>query len=146
MNMHGVQSRAKTRPTTRTFKESPVKRSLSLAGFGLLATLLNTATALAADPTPGLEALKQLGTLNGQALACSEMPAAQRAKALMLAHSPKSETYGNAFQASTQDAFMAQTKDNAPCPTAEALSEQLGALETRLNALLPAQAAQSTHH
>lgn len=123
-----------------------MKRSLSLAGFGLLAALLKLSTAFAADPTPGLEALKQLGTVNGQALACSEMPAAQRAKALMLAHSPKSETYGNAFQASTQEAFMAQTKANEPCPTAETLSERLGTLETRLNELLPAQAIQSTHH
>lgn len=119
-----------------------MKQSVFLVTFVLLFALLSAvAPTFAADQAAGLAALKELGAVNGQALACSEMPAAKRAKSLMLAHAPKTQTYGDAFQASTNDAFLAQTKGDAPCPTAQALDERLKTLEARLNEALPAVAS-----
>ena len=115
-----------------------MKQSVFLVSFVLLFALLSAvAPTFAADPASGVEALKELGAVNGQALACSEMPTAKRAKSLMLAHAPKTQTYGDAFQMSTNEAFLAQTKGNAICPTAQALEDKLKPLETRLNEVLP---------
>lgn len=63
--------------------------------------------ALAADAEVGLRVIKALGELNGQALASSEMPAAARGKALMLAHAQKTPRYGSAFDGATQAAHLA---------------------------------------
>jgi hypothetical protein len=119
-----------------------VKQSIFLVTFVLLFALLSAvAPTFAADQAAGQAVLKELGAVNGQALACSEMPAAKRAKSLMLAHAPKAQTYGDAFQMSTNDAFLAQTKGDTPCPTAQALDERLKTLEARLNEVLPAAAS-----
>jgi hypothetical protein len=120
------------------YEEYTVKQSVFLVTIVLLFAFLNAvAPTFAADPAAGVAALKELGAVNGQALACSEMPAAKRAKSLMLGHAPKSQAYGDAFQMSTNDAFLAQSKGDAPCPTTQALAEKLKALETRLNEVLP---------
>ena len=90
-----------------------------------------------------LAAVKDLGAVNGQALACGEAESAQRAKALMLAHAPKTQTYGDAFQAGTQAGFADQTRAQpADCPAAPALAARLDQLEARLRVALPVPTAQ----
>lgn len=111
-----------------------MKQSLMLIVFILAVAALN---AFAADDT-GLALVKALGAANGQALACSEMAAAQRAKSLMLAHAPRSQSYGDAFQAGTNEAFLAQTREGVACPDADALSGRLDALAVKLKEALPA--------
>jgi hypothetical protein len=103
----------------------------------LLAASAAINPARAADADGGLLAIKTLGELNGQALACSEMPAAARAKALMLAHAPKTPRYGNAFDEATQAAYLAQTRASGPCPDAIRLSDQLNRVALQLSATLP---------
>lgn len=112
-----------------------MKRSL------LTAIALGTAFGtFAADVTPeqATVLLKELGSLNGRALACEDKASAARSKSLMLAHAPKAQAYGDAFQAGTQEAFLAQTRDHAPCPDAREFAGRLDDVELRLNAALPA--------
>lgn len=88
----------------------------------------------------GLAAVARLGRLNGQALACQDSAAARRAKALMLAHAPKTARYGQAFDDATQQAFLATTGGQLACGENAARSQQLDAVERSLQAALPAAA------
>lgn len=109
-----------------------------------LAAVLSCLTlpALAADVATNaaveaaLTAVKDLGTINGQALACADMPVATRAKTLMLAHAPKTSIYGDAYQEATQAAFMAQGK-STDCPAGADLGGRLDRLAKRLAEVLP---------
>ena len=76
-----------------------------LSLFALLTLLAGTA---AAEPEAALAAIADLGRLNGQALACSQMAAAGQAKSLMIRHAPKTRRYGEAFEEATNAAFLAQ--------------------------------------
>jgi hypothetical protein len=102
---------------------------------------LALSSAAQAQSEPALQAIHELGAINGQALACDELSTAQRAKRLMLAHAPKTQRFGAAFEESTQKSFLAQTSGKAACPDAAALSAQLDALAPKLQAALPAAAA-----
>lgn len=109
-----------------------------LAASSLALVLMSGAHA---QTEPALQAIHELGAINGQALACEELQTAQRAKRLMLAHAPKTQRFGAAFEESTQKSFLAQTRGKAACPDAAALSAQLDALAPKLQAALPAAAA-----
>lgn len=105
----------------------------------LLAVMIGLGgTAHAADPADAaLSAIRDLGTVNGKALACAETHIASRAKKLMLAHAPKTQTYGDAYQNATQAAYLSQTQSNEACADASALAAALDALAQRLDASLP---------
>lgn len=109
----------------------------SLALALALTLALGGMTSAQAQTDAGLHAISELGALNGQALACQELTGAQRAKRLMLAHAPKTQRYGNAFEDSTQKSFLAQTHGQTTCPDAAALSAQLDAIALTLQAALP---------
>lgn len=111
-----------------------------LAAIGLTVSLLADAKA---QTDPGLLAVGELGSLNGQALACQELQAAQRAKRLMLAHAPKTQRFGTAFEESTNKSFLAQTGGTKVCPNASELSKQLDAIALQLQTHLPAAPAAS---
>lgn len=96
-----------------------------------------SAPTFAADAEAGLLAIKALGNVNGQALACSEMQAAARAKSLMLAHAPKTQRFGTAYEEATQAAYLAQTRAAGTCPEAVRLVDQLNQLALQLDATLP---------
>lgn len=112
-------------------------RIACLTALGLTALLMNP---VHAQTEPGLQAIVELSQINGQALACQDMRAATRAKNLMLLHSPKTARYGSAFDEGTHQAFLAQTRNTAPCPDATTLAMQLEALAIKLQASLPAAA------
>jgi hypothetical protein len=99
-------------------------------------TLINPA--IAEDVEAGLATVKQLGTLNGQALACAEKDAAAHAKLLMLAHSPKTQRFGTAYEEATQEGYLAQTKASGTCPDAKTLAGRIDEVAQRLKAALPA--------
>lgn len=109
-------------------------RTLKFIALGLAHALLGSAQA---QTDAGLQAINDLAQVNGQALACQDMLAARRAKALMLAHAPKTARFGNAFDEGTQQSYLAQTRDAAPCPDAAALSTRLDAIAQRLQNSLP---------
>lgn len=99
--------------------------------------------ARAADVEAGLLAVKSLGTVNGQALACAQLQAAARAKSLMLAHAPKTERFGAAYEEATQAAYLAQTRSAGVCPEAIRLTDQLNQLALQLAVTLPVAATES---
>ena len=96
-----------------------------------------SAPTFAADAEAGLLAIKSLGSVNGQALACSEAALAARAKQLMLAHAPKTQRFGAAYEEATQEAFLAQTKASGTCPDTKALDGKLNDVAQKLQAALP---------
>lgn len=106
------------------------RRLLALAA--MLTGTLGTPSALAQAEDMALQAVAELARLNGQALACRDSAAAQRAKALMLELAPKTGRFGNVFDEGTQNAFLAQTRAERPCPPAAELSAQLDAQARRL--------------
>lgn len=87
-----------------------------------------------AQPGDGdaLLAVAELARLNGQALACRDSAAAQRAKALMLELAPKTARFGSAFDEGTQNSFLAQTRGERACPPGAELGAQLDAVAQRL--------------
>ncbi len=112
----------------------------------LLCGAMSVSTAAAAEAvtaSAALAAVRELGTVNGQALACGHRPAAVRAKSLMLAHSPRTFEYGNAFEEETNKAFTGQTRRPAEeCPDASSLARRLDALAASLGRMLPAQSGE----
>jgi hypothetical protein len=104
--------------------------------FPVLFAVLS-APAFAADVEAGLLAVKALGGVNGQALACAETRAAARAKQLMLAHAPKTQRFGTAYEEATQEAFLAQTRAGGTCPDAAQLTDRLNQLALQLADSLP---------
>lgn len=112
-------------------------RTLLLAALGLAHALL--APVQAQTPLDiAMQAIADLAQVNGQALACTELKAARRAKDLMLAHAPKTARFGNAFEEGTQQSYAAQIHAGVACPDAAAFSVQMDALEKRLQVALPA--------
>ena len=84
-----------------------------------------------------LTGVRVMGHLNGQALACSQHEVAARIKAVMIKFSPKSRLYGEAFEIATNEGFIAQTKsDQATCPSASLISEQVDEASKRLQSAL----------
>ena len=106
----------------------------------LFLLFLITGPALA-NPEAGLVAVRDLGAVNGQALACSQMAISGQAKALMIKHAPKTRRYGELFEEATNTAFLTQGKDQDRCPSSAELSEKLAELAGRLQAALPAAAS-----
>ena len=95
------------------------------------------ALAAGADAESGLALVKDLGGVNGLALACAETRVAARARELMLAHAPKTARFGAAYEESTNEAFNAQTRSGRPCDDATALTARLNQLALRLGDALP---------
>lgn len=107
--------------------------------FALLLCFLSPALAVhaAASPTDaGLAEIRDLGRLNGQALACDFAGTAARIKSVMIQHAPKSRRYGAAFEEATNEAFLVQSrKEAATCPDGPTLN---GNVETATQSLLTA--------
>ncbi|MDP2825186.1 MAG: hypothetical protein Q8O52_21200 [Sulfuritalea sp.] len=113
----------------------PMKLSIILLALCIAPGMVNIAAA--ADAEAGLLAVKALGNANGQALACSQMQAAARAKSLMLAHAPKTPRFGAAYEEATQEAFIAQTRSGKACADATELTARLNQLALQLSETLP---------
>ena len=103
----------------------------------LLLVAVLPAPTFAADAEAGLLAIKALGSVNGQALACSEAKLAARAKQLMLAHAPKTQRFGSAYEEATQEAFLGQTRSGDACPDATRLTDRINQLALQLADTLP---------
>ena len=90
----------------------------------------------------GLEEVRSLGQLNGQALACSQKENISRIKAVMIALAPKSRHYGATFEQSTQDAFVQRNTEPDACDDAPVIALKVDLLATRLQQLFPPRATQ----
>lgn len=116
-----------------------MKRFAALLCFMVLALSAQAATSPA---DAGLAEIRDLGRLNGQALACDFADTAARIKSVMIQHAPKSRRYGAAFEEATNDAFLAQSrKEAATCPDGPTLNGNVEtATQSLLGALPPASA------
>lgn len=98
----------------------------------------SSAVLAAEEAEAGLAAVRQLGTLNGQALACADKDAATHARLLMLTHAPKTQRFGAAYEEATQESYLAQTRAAGNCPDARTLAGRIDEVSQRLRATLPA--------
>lgn len=98
---------------------------------------LAPAFGLAVNAEAGLAVVKSLGSVNGRALACSEMGVAARARELMLAHAPKTPRFGAAYEEATQAAFTAQTQSGKACASGTELTAYINQLALQLADTLP---------
>lgn len=104
--------------------------------FAALALIVGPA--VATEPDAGLAVIQDLGRVNGEALACSQMATSSQAKKLMIRHAPKTRRYGEVFEEATNAAFLQQGKDQDSCPKPMDFSARLAELSSRLQAALPA--------
>lgn len=104
----------------------------------ILLSLSAPLPSLAEDVEAGLAAVKLLGAINGQALACADKDATARAKLLMLTHAPKTARFGTAFEEATQQGYLAQTRATSACPEAKMLASKIDELARQLRTALPA--------
>jgi hypothetical protein len=104
--------------------------------FAALALIVGPA--VAAEPDAGIAVIQDLGRVNGQALACSQMATSGQAKKLMIKHSPKTRRYGEVFEEATNAAYLEQGKDQDSCPKLTDFSARITEISGRLQATLPA--------
>ncbi len=102
----------------------------------LFACCLGLSIAAHATPDVGLSVVRDLGRLNGQALACGYKDTAAWVRILMLNHAPKTRTYGEAYEEGTQEAFVSHGR-GTPCAERSVLAARLDAITQRLKAALP---------
>lgn len=90
----------------------------------------------------GRTEIRELGRLNGHALACGQQESAARIKALMIAHAPKTRDYGSTFEDATSESFLELSKDTGACQAGAVLTLQAEDVSQRLRARFPAQPEQ----
>ena len=87
--------------------------------FAPIPLLLALASPIQAEDGAETRILRELGGINGQALACGQNGLVARIKAQVAALAPKTRTHGEAFEGATQSAFLAQGQ--GACPEAAIL-------------------------
>jgi len=89
------------------------------------------------DTGTGIAEIKEMGLLNGQALACSRTEAVTRIKSTIIKLAPKSRNYGEAFETATNDGYLAQARSGkATCLDAAVFTVQIEEIARRLQAAL----------
>lgn len=89
----------------------------------LLIALLSTSAVAITEPQ--FESVRALGTLNGIALNCSYIDETRRMKRSLVASVPKLRVIGQAFDESTNSAFLKMISEQSTCPTERSLGEQV---------------------
>jgi protein SCO1/2 len=107
---------------TRTFIK---KLCFPLMAFGSLSAASLPASAAELDPATLLTTVENIGRINGRALACGYTDLVARAKAVVVARVAKTRALGEAFENSTNAAFLKQGTEKADCPSRTALTVEL---------------------
>ncbi len=89
----------------------------------LLLLLLSTAAHAVSEAQ--FDAVKAVGNLNGIALNCKYLDETRRMKRSIVSTVPKIRIIGEAFDQSTNDAFLAMIAAKKPCPSEHTLSLQV---------------------
>jgi hypothetical protein len=74
---------------------------------------------------PGLDAVKTLGHLNGEALACKQMALVDRIRTHIIYEAPKTREIGEAFEAATSERFLAMGSNKSVCSDSRSLAERI---------------------
>jgi hypothetical protein len=87
-----------------------------------------------AHADPGLDAVKALGRLNGEALACKQMALVDRIRTRIIYDAPKTREVGEVFEAATTERFLAMGKDMSACMDGRAMAERIEQLTQSMRA------------
>ncbi len=88
--------------------------------------LLSFSTPVAADMLADQhQAVKDLGRLNGVALHCKYLDQVRAMKAAVVANAPKQRSFGLAFDEGTNEAYLEQIQQRAPCPGKTAFARRV---------------------
>lgn len=109
-----------------------MKKFLASLLFGLLIVPLMVHSQGA---TPGVEQVRALGRLNGEALACKQMPLVDRIRMRIVNEAPKTREIGEIFEAATTERFLAMGSGNAACTDGRDLAERIEAATQALRAV-----------
>jgi hypothetical protein len=101
-----------------------------------LALSIFAAPTFAADA--GNVAITAIGEINGIALACNQPAIVSRARNAVTTTAPKTRAYGEAFEAATNAAYLAQGK-GATCPDVATLVKRLNDAEKSLSTAFASQ-------
>lgn len=82
----------------------------------------------------GVDAVRALGHLNGEALACKQMALVDRIRMRVVNTAPKTREIGEIFEAATTERFLAMGKDKAACPDGRILAERIDTATQALSA------------
>jgi hypothetical protein len=99
-----------------------MQKSLSIVA--LILTLAYSSTAISATPSQ-LDAVAEMGRLNGIALQCRYVEKMQKIKMSLVLHLPKQRELGDWFERSTNESFMDFMNRDASCPPMEMFEQQL---------------------
>jgi hypothetical protein len=83
------------------------------------------ATTVFAISDTQFESVRGVGKLNGVALNCGYIDETRRMKRALVATVPKLRVIGQAFDESTNEAFLQMIADKAPCPAERTLSSSV---------------------
>lgn len=107
--------------------------------FALLLCFLGLAPSIHAATDVGLAKVRDLGHLNGLALACGYMDTVALIKTAIIQHAPRARQYGAAFEETTNESFLAQSRlEPTTCPDGPTLNGQVNEAARRLQAEFPA--------
>lgn len=82
-----------------------------------------------------LDGARELGRVNGLALACGHTQVSNKARAMMVLRSPKTRRFGEAFENASTEAFNEQTAASSACSEPVVLELRLEMTELRMQEL-----------
>lgn len=112
-----------------------MKRLIALSAFTAFALVAGGAHA-ADFESPAIADLlagaSELGSVNGEALACGYAELLPKTRALMILRMPKTRRFGEAYEAASSASFRARTNGSEACPESVMLGLRLEALDLKL--------------
>lgn len=76
----------------------------------------------------GAGAVRALGHLNGEALACGQMALVDRIRMRVIGEAPKTREVGEIFEAATTERFLALGSNASACADGRVLAERIDAV------------------
>ena len=98
----------------------------------LLALLLTFASVTHADETALRQAIGELGTLNGIALACKQNALTARMREIMVDTVPKERNIGEVFEQATHASFLDFGSSGKVCPDGKSLAGDIDLAREKL--------------
>jgi hypothetical protein len=106
----------------------------SFLALAAVVTLIASTTAGNAAADTGIDAVKALGRLNGEALACKQLALVDRIRMRVVNEAPKTREVGEAFEAATTERFLALGTDQSSCSDTRSLAERIEQVTRTLRA------------
>ncbi len=98
----------------------------------LLALVFSLATSTQAEETVLHQAIGELGTLNGIALACKQNALTARMREIMVDTVPKERDIGEVFERATHTSFLDFGRSGKVCPDGKSLAGDIDLVREKL--------------